>query len=328
MGHGSFSNETYKTLSDTKRARSGTPFEHDKAIKDGKIAAQAHETLDPKRTNNNGPHTGQITREAYDNDDHPESTPVAVFFDVTGSMGHMPMELQEKLPALFDLLVSQGFIPDPQVLFGATADEDDPAPLQVSQFEADNTAQEHLENIYIRGGAGRQGGTGYPEEAYDLAMYFMAYHTDLDSLNKRDKKGYLFFLADEAVRPTMNEKAARAVMGEKIAIEPNQPTSEVATALMDKYEVYVLFCEHGGSYTIDQAGTTWQALFGTERVIPLAETGSVCEVIAGLIAVNEGRTADETLDALKEASSDPTAIEEAGRVLAGVGSTDEGIERL
>lgn len=318
--------------------RSGTTFEHDKEIKEGRRAAEAHEMLDPKRANNNGPHTGDIMREAYDNDDHPESTPVAVFFDVTGSMGQMPYELQAKLPALFDLLEGQGFISDPQLMFGAISDELDAVPLQVSQFESDNTAQEHLENIYVtHGGAGptnyERERTGFPEEAYDLAMYFMANHTDLDCLNKRDKKGYLFFLADEAVRPAINPEIARKVMGDTIKIEDGIKTEDIAKMLIDKYEVFVLFCEHGGPYTLSQAGSTWTNLFGSDRVISLGETGSASEVIAGMIAMHEGRSADEVLDALKDASSDETAIEQAGKVMAAATTVtaegdDDAVERL
>lgn len=328
MGHGSFSNTTYRSTTQAKMQRSGTAFEHNKAIHDGTKKPEAAPLLDPKRTNNNGPHTDQIVREAYDNDDHPTSTPVAVFFDVTGSMGHMPVELQQKLPNLFDLLAAKGYIPDVQILFGATADEDDPVPLQVSQFEADNTASEHLENIYIYGGGGRSSGTGYPEEAYNLAMYFMADYTDLDSLNKRDKKGYLFFLADEAVRADLPVSVVRKTMGDTPSIEDDLKTSDIVSRLLDKYEVFVLFCEHGAPYNIAGAGQTWIEYFGADRVIPLAETGSVCEVIAGLIAMQEGKTASEVMEDLKDVCEDEQTCEAAGRVLAGVGSQDEGIERV
>jgi len=46
----------------------------------------------------------------------------AVLFDVTGSMGQVPRALQQKLPQLLGLLLRQGYVEHPQILFGAIGD--------------------------------------------------------------------------------------------------------------------------------------------------------------------------------------------------------------
>ena len=50
------------------------------------------------------PH-GVAKRESSDSREHPQSLAIAVLFDVTGSMGHVPRVLQSKLPQLLGLLL-------------------------------------------------------------------------------------------------------------------------------------------------------------------------------------------------------------------------------
>ena len=86
-----------------------------------------------------------------------ESTPIAVLFDVTGSMGGVPRVLQTKLPQLLGLLLRKGYATDPQILFGAIGDATcDRVPLQVGQFESDNRMDDDLGRIVLEGGGGGQ----------------------------------------------------------------------------------------------------------------------------------------------------------------------------
>src|SRR5262249_26010298 len=146
-------------------------------------------------------------------DEHPRSTPIAVLFDVTGSMGGVPRELVRKLPELYGLLLRKGYVEHPQVMFGAIGDATtDRVPLQFGQFESDNRADGDLLKMVLEGGGG-----GQTTESYELAAYFMARHTAIDSWERRGRKGYVFFIGDEQPYPQVDPLQVRELIGDDLA---------------------------------------------------------------------------------------------------------------
>src|ERR1700754_3820389 len=118
MGSGRWSTDVYDAASRYRAATGQSAFAHDQSG-----ATTVHPDLDPH---------GVTVRECRDSAEHPESLPIAVLFDVTGSMGMVPRALQAKLPDLLGLLLRQGYVEHPQVLFGAIGDATcDRAPLQI-----------------------------------------------------------------------------------------------------------------------------------------------------------------------------------------------------
>lgn len=99
-------------------------------------------------------------RESRDTKEHPYTTPIDIFFDVTGSMGDRPEEMiKTQFPKLMDKLIQIG-VKDPQLLFGAVGDTVyDSYPLQAGQFESDTEKiLDSIQNIHIeRGGGGNWG---------------------------------------------------------------------------------------------------------------------------------------------------------------------------
>src|SRR4051812_48149694 len=98
MGSGIWSTTTYTTRA-TARKRSGrTAFDYSDTTTRTRPRAEwrAHPSLDPR---------GVKVRESRDSAEHPASVALAVLFDVTGSMGQIPVTLQEKLPELLGLLI-------------------------------------------------------------------------------------------------------------------------------------------------------------------------------------------------------------------------------
>jgi hypothetical protein len=133
-------------------------------------------------------------RESRDSDEHPESYPVIIALDVTGSMGSIPTYLiKAGLPKIMQSIIDSG-IRHPQVLFMGIGDaECDSAPLQVGQFESSDDLLDYwLENLWLEGGGGSNDG-----ESYFLAWDFAAGHTVTDSWEKRKKKGCLITIGDE-----------------------------------------------------------------------------------------------------------------------------------
>ena len=130
-------------------------------------------------------------REARDNDEHPNSTPIAIGLDVTGSMGYLPTEIiKEHLNEFMKKLYASDTIKDPQLMFAAIGDVEDEAPLQVTQYESDIRIATQLLELWLEGRGG-----DIPED-YTLFWYFLAKHTDTDSMKKRHKKGYAFTIGD------------------------------------------------------------------------------------------------------------------------------------
>ncbi|WP_430779985.1 hypothetical protein [Actinoplanes sp. G11-F43] len=266
MGSGHWSTDVY-TAAANYRAASGTSAF---AYSDGG-ARTVHPDLSPH---------GVFMRESRDSDEHPFSTPIAVLFDVTGSMGNVPRVLQTKLPQLLGLLTRKSYAVDPQIMFGAIGDATcDRAPLQVGQFESDNRMDEHLERIVLEGGGG-----GQKHESYELALYFMARHTLLDSMVNRGRRGYLFIIGDELPYPRVKPREVKAVIGDDLP-EPIS-TEDILTELRRKYDVYYILptaAHHSGDREV--LGR-WRKLLG-QNVLELDDLDAVCETIALTVGLGE-----------------------------------------
>lgn len=279
-------------------------FTHTAAVSSGVARAKVHELLDVSIPNK----AGFKVRESRDSDAHPNSRAVAVLFDVTGSMHVIPQVFMEKLPLLMGALVKKGVLADPQVLFGAVGDASlhygrascDNAPLQIGQFESGNEMDEAMANIYLE-----RGGGGQTCESYELAMYYMARHTELDCLNKRGEKGYLFLIGDET--PYTHVRGREVKMHIDETLSEDIRTEAILDELREKYEVFWIYPDQG-SYTNDRhVQDRLQSLFG-QRLIHLDMAENIVELIVGIIGTEEGLDLDEVAVALREEGSTDAAV--------------------
>ena len=105
-----------------------------------------------------------LIRESRDSEEHPESFPIILALDVTGSMGVVPTQLiKEGLPTIMGRIIESAGIKDPQLLFVAVGDHKcDKAPLQVGQFESsDELLHKWLSSVWVEGRGGGNGGESY-----------------------------------------------------------------------------------------------------------------------------------------------------------------------
>lgn len=329
MGGGSWNTSVYAKRAADKAAAGKSTFDYsDTAHRTGRH--EVHENLDPKRVAGpTSPFAGKMMRESRDSDEHPESLPIAVLFDVTGSMNVQPRIIQEKLPKLYGMLLEKGYVEHPQILFGAIGDAySDRVPLQIGQFESDNRADEDLENIFLEGNGG-----GGNHESYELAAYYMLNHTDLDSLNKRGKRGYLFIVGDERVYKTLPARIVEKWLGYNP--EKDTDTKELFRLLAEKYDTYFIFVEQGSyttgdsvndsgtgrGYAHDDQGLKWTEVVGQNAIV-LEDTESVCETIAMAIGLSEGVIdVDDGLKHLMELGTASETAESVGKALATVGAS-------
>lgn len=227
-------------------------------------------------------------REARDSDVHPASTPIIVGCDVTASMGIISQKLvREGIGVLFEEILDRKPVTDPQLMVMGIGDVTcDRSPLQVSQFEADIKCAEWLEKVYLEGGGG-----GNRCESYDLAAYYAAFNTSIDSIEKRNKKGYLFTIGDECPPEILTASQINKVIG---GAQSDMTFAEIVEAVSKSYHYFHIMVEQGHYMSRDRTGVInqWGELMG-QNAVPLADYNDLSEVIVSLIEVVEGRDADE-----------------------------------
>jgi hypothetical protein len=139
MGYSEWSDVDYRGVTGARAAARGAELFRGEASVDP--------LMDPR---------GLGVREARDSEHHPRSVPIIVAFDVTGSMGDVPMRFaKDLLGRLMTRLVEHGWVSDPQVLFAAIGDAvSDRAPLQVGQFESGLEMDMWLTRLWLEGRGG------------------------------------------------------------------------------------------------------------------------------------------------------------------------------
>jgi hypothetical protein len=205
---------------------------------------------------------GVTLRESRDSEDHPNSFPVVLGLDLTGSMGSIPNFLvKQGLPMIMEKIFKGGE-KDPQILFVGVGDHEcDGSPLQVGQFESNDEALDKwLTSVFLEGGGGGNGG-----ESYSLAWYFAAYHTSTDSFEKRGRKGLLFTIGDEPVLPTLNKNYLTTIMG------PGQyedfTSSQLLEKAREKFDIYHIHCKYTGTGSAKSVANGWKELMGQNLII-------------------------------------------------------------
>jgi len=223
-------------------------------------------------------------RESRDGAENPLSTAIILASDVTGSMGHIAeVMIRSGLDTTMREIYARKPVSDPHVLAMAIGDaECDRAPLQATQFEGDIRLAEQMQDLWIEGGGGGNGG-----ESYHLPWYFAATRTAIDCFEERGKKGYLFTIGDEPILPGISRANIARVFGD--AVETDFSSAELLRLAQRRYEVFHIVLSDVG-YAASQRGRvmeSWLPLLG-ERVLACDDHRRIAEVIVSAIAVAEG----------------------------------------
>lgn len=269
MGGGTFDQDAYRSFASATASKTREEIYTSRSI---------NKNLDPK---------GVAIRESRDSTDSPQATPVIVALDVTGSMGMLAEVIAKQgLGTLFTSILDRKPISNPHVMFMGIGDANcDSAPLQVSQFEADNRIVEQLTQLWLEGGGG-----GNNFESYNLPWYFAAFHTAHDSMEKRGKRGYLFTVGDECAPAPLTKSQLKAILGDDVQSELS--TEDLLALAQRSYEIFhVIIAE--GSYArdhLDKVKQSWAKLLG-QHVIVLQDHKLLSETIVSAIEVAEGADA-------------------------------------
>lgn len=197
-----------------------------------------------------------VIRECCDSEEHPNTIPVILALDVTGSMGSACTMCAAKLDEIMTKLYSE--VQDVQFMMMGIGDlAYDDAPIQATQFESDIRILDQTTKTYFEGGGG-----GNNFESYTAAWYFALRHTKLDCHN-RGKKGIIITLGDEPLNPYLPRGAVENVIGDKL--QGDVDTQDLYREVTEKFDVYHISVDDSDSsyhYHKIDADATWKKVIG------------------------------------------------------------------
>lgn len=150
------------------------------------VAKRIDPSLDPRNFK---------VRECVNSEEHPNTIPVILGLDVTGSMGEACSETAAALGTIIMNLYKK-FKDIEFCMMGIGDLAYDDAPIQMSQFESDIRIAESLDKIFMEHGGGCNG-----YESYTAAWYMGLTRTKLDCFDKQGRKGIIITMGDEPLNP-------------------------------------------------------------------------------------------------------------------------------
>lgn len=254
----------------------------------------SHKTQQQIFTNTSGCHadldpTKFAVRESCDSAQNPQSTPVIIGVDETGSMGVLAEEIIKKgLGIIVQGIYDRKPVTDPHVLLAAIGDAYcDTSPIQTTQFEADVCLTKQVEKFYIEGNGGGNGGESYP-----IVWWFAMNKTRCDAINKNHRMGYLFTVGDEAPHKVLTKEQISRFLGGNV--EADVSIEQLLEDVSRDWNVFHLITPTGETHR-QNAVRVWRELLG-ERAIEVADHNRLGEIIVSVMQVNEGQNADTVAD--------------------------------
>ena len=264
MGTGSYTPSSY-----TKYAKS----KGHTVKKDGSLAGDlTTEQLYTSTSLSKALNPYKVMRECCDFDEHPNTRPVILGLDVTGSMGNVATNIAKQLNPLMTQLFA--VVPDIEFMTIAIGDlKTDDVPIQISQFESDIRIVDQLHQIYFEG---HGGGNGF--ESYTAAWYMALRHTKMDCL-KRGYKPLIITMGDEALNPYLPAGKLKAVTGDNI--EGDIDTKKLYAEASKLFEIHHIGVGASFDYYQSDIERTWGKLLGEKYHEATEET--ITDVILNIV---------------------------------------------
>ena len=230
-------------------------------------------------------------REARDSDDHPNSTPIIIGLDTTGSMGYLSEEIAKNgLHETMMKIYATNPVEDPQMMFAAIGDVVDQAPLQVTQFESDIRIAEQLLALWLEGA-----GADSPED-FELLWYFAAKHIRTDAFEKRNQKGYLFTIGDADCHMKLSKENIKSIFGDTTG---ELTSAQLAKMAGEKFELFHIHIRSG----VETAPMGFsQLLPGRVLTIPRTCVKYIPELIISTMELMNGKDMEEVIAQWSELS--------------------------
>lgn len=218
MGSGSFTASSFASYSATL----GRTYDKDTGRVTGQIYTARHidEKMKPYK----------VMRECCNTNEHPNTIPVILALDVTGSMGKACTETAAALGTIMSDLYTR--FKGVQIMVMGIGDiAYDRAPIQISQFESDVRIAEWLDKVWIEFGGGVNS-----YESYSAAWYMGLYHTKLDAYDKQGRKGIIITMGDEPMNPYLPKRGIVDIVGD--SVQGDIETRELYADACKKFDIY------------------------------------------------------------------------------------------
>lgn len=241
MGGGAWTTASYSNYVKSTRGLDNLDSITTKSVNQFYTSRYLDPALDPK---------GVKVRECRDSEEHPNTIPIILALDVTGSMGSACAAVARQLDKIITGLYAD--VKDVEFMVMGIGDfAYDEAPLQVSQFESDVRICDQLGKIWFE-----RGGGGNAFESYTAAWYFALRHTDLDCW-KRGKRGIIITMGDEPLNPYLPGRKFNSVFGYGSQDIDTVDLYKQVTEKFDVYHIIITDPESSGRWYLERDKATW-----------------------------------------------------------------------
>lgn len=289
MGCGSFSSSSYASYCKLN----GRTYDDktDRAIGQFYTSRKLNEAMNP-----NG-----VVRECVNTEEHPNTVPVILALDVTGSMGSACRETAQALAKIVKTLYNR--YADVEIMVMGVGDfECDSAPLQVGQYESDVRIASDLDNVYME-----MGGGGNAYESYTAPWYFGLHHTKLDCYDKQGRRGIIITMGDEPINPYLKKSDIQRVIGD--TVQEHVYTDKLYEDASKKFDIYHIAVDdvHNAYRRYkDAISESFGQILGQNFVVSTINnlSDTICECVSKSI------DASESVEVLNEDSQDVIITED------------------
>lgn len=232
-----------------------------------------------------------VIRECCNSEEHPNTIPVILALDVTGSMGDACQETAEALGVIMEQLYKK--FKDIEIMVMGIGDlAYDKAPIQISQFESDVRIAEWLDKIYME-----HGGGGNSYESYTAAWYMGLRHTKLDAYDKQGRKGIIITMGDEPLNPYLPKSELSNVTGD--SLQGDIETKDLFKDASEKFDIYHIAVDSPQNsyyYYVKRIKESFGNLLGQRFMIStIGKLGdTICDCIAN--SVDNGNSSSFVLN--------------------------------
>lgn len=227
------------------------------------VARQIDEAMNPKN----------VVRECCDSEEHPNTIPIILALDVTGSMGSTAIEVQKKLNPIMVQIYDR--VKDAEIMVMAIGDlAYDDSPIQLSQFESDIRIAENLDKIYFENGGG-----GNDYESYTAAWYMGLKHCKLDCW-KRGKKGLIITMGDEPINPYLPANQLNSATGD--TNQDDVETPKLFKAASEKFDIYHIAVESRSYPDQTREAESFKKVLGSQNVL-ISSVSKISDKIISIV---------------------------------------------